>query len=196
MGFAARFGWQIEERTAALCAEIADEYPTLSIERVWAEWEHWARGAQPRAGLHALRVTTWLRHYPELAALVALQQDPEWHPEGTVWEHTGYVCDAMAAICAAESVTAEERSVLMFAALCHDLGKVTTTIVNEVRRYVSPGHAEAGAELARQFLARIDAPLSVIEQLPPLVVEHMAMIAGPLIDRPIPRPAPPPPPAP
>ena len=104
--FAARFGWRIEERTALLCRQIAGEYPTLSIERVWIEWEQWARGNQPSAGLRALVATDWVRHYPELAALIDLPQDPAWHPEGDVWTHTGYVCDAMAATCMAEGVTA------------------------------------------------------------------------------------------
>ena len=187
MRFAARFGWRIEAQTAALCARIADEYPTLSIERVWGEWEHWARGAQPWAGLRALQDTAWIRHYPELAGLVGLPQDPEWHPEGPAWEHTEYVCDAMAAICAAEGVTHEERLTLMFAALCHDLGKVGTTVRNEAGRCVSPGHAEAGRDLAAQFLSRIGAPHDLIRQVPPLVAEHMAMVGGPLSDRAIRR---------
>ena len=147
--FAARFGWQIEERTALLCRQIAGEYSTLSIERVWIEWEQWARGNQPSAGLRALVATDWVRHYPELAALIDLPQDPAWHPEGDVWTHTGYVCDAMAATCMAEGVTTHERQVLMFAALCHDLGKASTTVVNEAGRYVSPGHADAGRAIAR-----------------------------------------------
>jgi tRNA nucleotidyltransferase (CCA-adding enzyme) len=185
--FAARFGWRIEERTALLCRRIADEYPTLSIERVWTEWEQWAQGNQPRAGLHALAATDWVRHYPELAALIDLPQDPTWHPEGDVWTHTGYVCDAMAATCMAEQVTANERLALMFAALCHDLGKATTTAVNEAGRYVSPGHAEVGKALAERFLARIGAPVSLRERVPPLVAEHMALLNGPLTDRAIRR---------
>jgi len=185
--FAARFGWQIEERTALLCRRIADDYPTLSLERVWIEWEQWARGNHPSAGLRALAVADWVRHYPELAMLIDLPQDPAWHPEGSVWTHTGYVCDAMAAICVAERVAADERIVLMLAALCHDLGKATTTVVNDAGRHVSRGHAEAGRALAEQFLARIGAPLSLHEQAPPLVAEHMALLNGPLTDRAIRR---------
>jgi tRNA nucleotidyltransferase (CCA-adding enzyme) len=185
--FAARFGWRIEERTALLCRSIAGEYPTLSIERVWIEWEQWARGNQPSAGLRALAATGWVRHYPPLAALIGLPQDPAWHPEGDVWIHTGYVCDAMAATCFAEQVTADERRTLMFAALCHDLGKAATTVVNEAGRYVSPGHAEAGRALAAQFLAAIGAPIDLRERVPPLVAEHMALLDGPLTDRAIRR---------
>ncbi|MGI8856758.1 MAG: CCA tRNA nucleotidyltransferase [Thermomicrobiales bacterium] len=185
--FAARFGWQIEERTALLCRQIADEYPALSIERVWTEWEQWARGNQPGAGLRALAVTGWIRHYPELAALIDLPQDPTWHPEGDVLVHTGYVCDAMAALCVAEQATTHERLALMFAALCHDLGKATTTVVNETGRLVSPGHAESGTALAERFLTRIGAPVSLHERVPPLVAEHMALLNGPLTDRAIRR---------
>lgn len=185
--FAARFDWRIEGQTALLCQHIADQYGTISIERVWAEWEHWARGNHPSAGLRALRATDWARQYPELAALIDLPQDPEWHPEGTAWTHTGYVCDAMAAICVAEQVIGEERLILMFAALCHDLGKATTTVVNEAGRYVSPGHAEVGRGLAERFLTRIGAPGYLHEQVPPLVAEHMALLDGPLTDRAIRR---------
>lgn len=185
--FAARFGWRIEERTALLCRRIADEYPTLSIERVWIEWEQWARGNRPRAGLRALAATDWVRHYPELAALRDLPQDPARHPEGSVWAHTGYACDAMAAICVAEQVTAHERLVLMFAALCHDLGKGTTTVADEGGRSASADHAEAGRALADEFLARIGAPASLRAQAPLLVAEHTALREGPLTDRSIRR---------
>jgi tRNA nucleotidyltransferase (CCA-adding enzyme) len=185
--FAARFGWRIEEHTALLCRSIAGEYPTLSIERVWIVGDLWARANQPRAGLRALAATGWVRHYQALAALIDLPQDPTWHPEGDVWAHTGYVCDAMAATCLAERVTTDERLTLMFAALCHDLGKATTTVVNEAARYVSPGHAEAGRASAAEFLAAIGAPIDLRERVPPLVAEHMALLDGPLTDRAIRR---------
>lgn len=60
----------------------------------------------------------------------------------------------------------------MFAALCHDLGKATTT---ELRhgRWTAHGHCEAGVPLTRSFLESIGCPECVIAEVEPLVQEHL-----------------------
>ena len=72
----------------------------------------------------------------------------------------------------------EQRVIVMLAALCHDLGKPTTTFVNDAGRTVSPGHAEAGDAPTREFLALINAPERYVAPVTALVREHMAGVSG------------------
>jgi tRNA nucleotidyltransferase (CCA-adding enzyme) len=177
MQFAARFDMQLAPETAALGRALLPEAPTLAHERVWGEWQKWAlKGRRPAAGLRVLAETGWLSLYPELVALVGCPQDPTWHPEGQVFTHTLYVCDAAAEIAVRDRLADDERAVLLFAALCHDLGKPATTIVGEDGRIRSPGHAQAGLELTQALLRRIGCPRAIAAPIVPLVREHMAHI--------------------
>lgn len=174
--FAARFNLKMDKITASLCSGLRNEYKDLPKERIWGEWEKWAvKGKVPSAGLQVLEDTNWLELYPELFNLVLTQQDPEHHPEGGVFSHTKYVCDEAAAIADRENLDDRDRMILMFAALCHDLGKPATTVF-ENGRWKSPAHAQEGERPTITFLASIGAPLWLIEQVVPLVKEHMAHV--------------------
>ena len=50
--------------------------------------------------------------------------------------------------------TTDENLILSYAALCHDLGKVSTTILKD-GVLKSPGHAEAGVPYTSALLKRI-----------------------------------------
>lgn len=174
MQFAARFGLRIDPETADLCRSLRGEYPTLSRERVWGEWEKWARkGAHPSNGLDVLVQTGWVELYPALNAMINTPQDPIQHPEGDVWAHTKLVCDRAAEIAKRDGIEGEERVVLMLAALCHDMGKPAVTTCRD-GRVVSPGHAQAGVTIAAEFLRQIGAPAAIIERVCALVGEHMS----------------------
>ena len=178
MQFAARFDRTIESETAELARLLRVEYEALARERVWGEWQKWAtRGRFPSSGLRVLEASGWLDLYPELAALPGVPQDSEWHPEGDVWTHTQLVCDAAARIADRDELDEFERTVLMFAALCHDLGKATTTAFVD-GRWRAYGHCEAGVPLSRSFLESIGCAESVIEVIEPLVAEHLVHAAS------------------
>ena len=93
---------------------------------------------------------------------------------GDVWTHTLQVCNAAARIAARDRLGGEERVVLLFAALCHDLGKPATTEVGEDGRIRSPGHARAGVAPTEALLRRIGCPRAIVEQVVMLVDTHMA----------------------
>jgi tRNA nucleotidyltransferase (CCA-adding enzyme) len=172
--FCGRFDLVAAHETVEVCRSLRPEAYTLARERVWDEWYKWAsRSVNPVAGLVFLRVTGWLYLYPELAALLGVEQDETWHPEGSAWRHTCLAVEAANRIATREGLYAEDRAVLVFAALLHDVGKAVTTTVKD-GRIVSPGHAEAGAPLAAQFLGRIGAPAWLIARVVPLVSEHLA----------------------
>ena len=181
--FAARFKFTVAPDTASLCRSISDTYAELPIERVWGEWDKWAaKSSQPSLGLVVLKQTGWLKHFPEIAALDGLPQEPEWHPEGDVFIHTGCCLDALAGLDSWQNGTPASRRLLSLAVLAHDFGKAGTTKQAERRgklRWTSPEHEAAGGPLAETFLRRIGAPLEVIEYVRPLVVNHLLHHDGP-----------------
>ena len=183
MQFAARFNLTIDPGTAELSRSLRQEYSSLAVERVWGEWHKWAtRSRRPSRGPELLRESGWLEFYPELAALQGVPQDPEWHPEGDVWMHTMHVCDAAAVIAERDQLNDFDRSVLLFSALCHDLGKPATTEFVD-SRWRAHGHCEAGVVPTRRFLERIGCPESLIEVIEPLVAEHLAHVQGNMTPR-------------
>ncbi|MCP4500934.1 MAG: HD domain-containing protein [Deltaproteobacteria bacterium] len=172
--FAARFSMQLTSETLKKCRSIEPELASLPKERLWEEWKKLLlRSERPSVGLEVMRSTLALHLFPELEALIGCEQDELWHPEGDVWVHTLLVTDEAARICRDENVQDDdERMLILLGALCHDLGKPHTTkfIDGHIR---SRGHESEGEAPTRSFLTRIGASLDVIEQVVPLVKEHL-----------------------
>ena len=192
MQLAARFDLTLDPGTAALCRSIAPTFAELPVERVWHEWEKWAeKSATPSLGLRVLTETGWLAHFPEIAALSGCPQDPEWHPEGDVFTHTGHCCDALARDPEWLASPPRRRRLLMFAVLLHDVGKPSCTkqelkptrtppppgssipAPGSLLRWTSPGHEPAGVPIAEAFIRRIGAPHDHAPAITPLVANHM-----------------------
>jgi len=178
MQFACRFNLTIDPATAVECRAIAHEYSTLAQERVAEEFMKWAvKSSYPGRIAEYLVATGWMVHFPEIANLIAVPQDPEWHPEGDVGIHTMYVVDAAARIAVRDSLEGDERAVLLFAALTHDFAKPDTTALRErngALRWTAHGHEAAGGPLARAFLERIGIKPAIVDQVVPLVENHLA----------------------
>ncbi len=168
MQFIARLELEPDPETEALCSGI--DWSDLSVERVFEEWRKMLLGGvEIGRALRFLRTVGWLRAYPELEALVGCEQDPEWHPEGDVWTHTGHVLDAFAR----ERLDDEEEDLVVgLACLCHDLGKPSTTrfVDGRVR---SRGHEAAGEGPTRTLLARLTKRTHLVDDVAPLVVDHL-----------------------
>jgi tRNA nucleotidyltransferase (CCA-adding enzyme) len=175
---AARFDFTLAAETVALCRSIAGTFSELPVERIWGEWEKWAtKSAKPSRGLAVLEETGWLRHFPEIAALRGVEQEPEWHPEGDVFVHTQHCLDALVSLDAWQTSAGPRRRLLTFAVLAHDFGKPSTTSRADRRgqlRWISPGHEAAGAPIAENFLRRIGAPLDLDAPMRALVANHLA----------------------
>ncbi|NDV63504.1 HD domain-containing protein [Puniceicoccales bacterium CK1056] len=168
MQFAARIPATVCRETTDLCKNLTPE--GLSPERYFAEWEKLLlEGKSPSAGLHFLEECRWLQYFPELAAMSGCPQDPEWHPEGDVYEHTLHCLDAFAR---ERSGNREEDLIVGFAVLCHDMGKPSTTklIDGHLRSY---GHETAGLKPARAFMKRLNLATKLAEQVLPLIKCHM-----------------------
>lgn len=166
---AARLDASIHPGTAALARTLScDELPA---ERVLDEWKKLLLlGTTPSRGLQVLVDTGWIEAFPELDALRGCPQDPEWHPEGDVFVHTGFVLDHFAG----ERVGDEQEDLTVgFAALCHDFGKPATTDFTE-GRWRSPAHDTAGVAPAKAFLDRMGVPRAIRDQVLLLVRHHLA----------------------
>jgi tRNA nucleotidyltransferase (CCA-adding enzyme) len=182
MQLAGRFGLSLAPESAELCRSITGAFNELPVERIWGEWDKWAvKSVVPSKGITVLEQTGWLAHFPEIAAMAGVPQEPAWHPEGDVLTHTKLCLDALARLPEWRQSDPVSRRTLMLAVLAHDFGKPSTTVRVErhgAPRWMSPGHEEAGGPLAETFLRRIGAPLQLIDWVRPLVVHHLAHHRG------------------
>jgi len=142
---------------------------TLPPERIFGELSKMLMGAKPSLGLRFLLHTGWIRFLPEVAALVGVPQDPQWHPEGDVWTHVLMSLDEAAALRTGDS---HRDLVLMLGVLCHDFGKAVTTRCLD-GRIRSIGHSEAGGALTAQFLTRLTRDRSITAGVEKLARWHL-----------------------
>lgn len=175
MQFQGRFGFRIDSETMRLmnnmvAFDMLDELPT---ERISEEWMKWAtKSNYPELILYFLHEVDL--HSGWSRKLITTPQDPIWHPEGTVFTHTVEVLRAAGEIARREGLEGDDKAVLLFAALTHDLGKITTTKRNEEGRLTAHGHEGESAVMAEEFLTSIGIKRSIIDRVVPLVANHLA----------------------
>jgi tRNA nucleotidyltransferase (CCA-adding enzyme) len=92
------------------------------------------------------------------------------------------VVDEAARLAKERGLQGQEKVVLLFAALCHDLGKPLTTVVLDDGKVVCPKHGESGVEPSMFFLNRIGAPKWLKKAVAPLVKEHVVHFSTKLTD--------------
>lgn len=87
--FAARFKFQIEPKTWEAIRAGAAMIRTVSAERIRDELNRIFTVPKPEKGLDLLDQSGLLVHVlPDIAALHGVEQPPQFHPEGDVFEHT------------------------------------------------------------------------------------------------------------
>ncbi len=171
--FCARFGYVLAEETFSLCHRMVEMgmLEQLPKERVYLEFKKLLlKSPKPSVGLELMRDLGILRYFPELDALIGVPQSPQWHPEGDVWVHTLMSVDAMAKLLGEEE---KQNLIYMFAILCHDLGKATTTTIDAEGKVRAIGHEQAGVELTTSLVSRLTQNSSIIASLLPLVEHHL-----------------------
>ncbi len=174
--FAARLKARIAPETLALCASM--DVTRLSVERILGETEKALLKAEaPSAYFRKLQAMDHLREFfPELAATIGVKQNPRFHPEGDVFEHTMLTLDEAAKL----RDRAQWPLGFMLSALLHDLGKCVATQVQEDGRITAYGHEVLGLDLVERQMRRITNHEKLIAYVKNQAELHMRpnMLAG------------------
>jgi len=140
----------------------------------------------PSQELKVLYESGWLMtHLPALHNVWEVPQDPKHHPEGCVGNHICEVLDRARLL----KIFVSDPTVYMWAALLHDVGKVSHTFwrgttgkdltfykdreMMEGERIVSYGHEYSGAKIAEETLLDIGANYIFAEEVGKIVSFHM-----------------------
>ena len=165
---AARLGFSVAQETLSLCREV--ELTALPGERVFGELQKaLLKAPAPSVFFAVLRQMNQLHGwFPEVEALVGVAQDARVHPEGDAFCHTMQVLDQAAAL----RGQAQEPLAFMLSALCHDLGKPSTTR-RDGDRIRSIGHERAGVPLAQALLGRMTGERRLHAYVTSMTLLHM-----------------------
>ena len=142
-----------------------DKLPLLG-ERAGVRADHATNYSPAARGLVLLRDSGLLEHIlPELAATVGCDQSPDFHPEGSVFNH---LCLML------EKMPPDAPALLPWAVLLHDIAKPVTAehdpATGKIHFY---GHEKVGADMAEDILRRLKFPNQQIEEIAACVRHHM-----------------------
>lgn len=164
--FAAQLDFEIEPNTLAAVQTHAAKIKLISAERIRDELLKLFRPPHASRGLELLRVSGLLEHVlPEIAATIACEQSPDFHPEGTVFNHLRLML---------QQLPPNADPLLSWAVLLHDVAKPLTASrdarTGSIHFYE---HEKLGATLAEQILERLRFPRKQIEAVATAVRHHM-----------------------
>lgn len=165
--FTATLGFTLAPATAEAIREIAPLIVKVSAERIRDELSRLLTEArQAGQALVMLRDLHLLGAIlPEVAAMTGVQQPPEFHPEGDVFEHTVMMLNGL------HSADVQ----LAWAALLHDVGKPPTAQLKE-GRWRFERHAAVGADTVRTILTRLRFSSDDIAAITFMVGNHMRFV--------------------
>ena len=167
--FAARFanfGFKIAPETLDMMRSmvVAGETDALVAERVWGELTGALLSNSPQVFFSVLRDIGALHSVlPEIDELFDVPQTATYHQEGDVGIHTLMVVEQAAALAKAAypddgTQTGENRQsriAIVFASLCHDLGKALT---RGQPNHSHHGHEKVGVEPVKALCKRLHVP--------------------------------------
>lgn len=169
--FVARYELTCDQNLLVLCRKMIEQgaLEELPKERIFEEFKKlFLLSERPSIGMQLLQEIGGLQFFTPLDRLETTPQDPQSHPEGSVWNHMLIALDTMASMRRGKW---QEDMVLMLSALLHDIGKPETTITVE-GVLNAPKHAEIGVGIARDWLNRITEDKNLIARVLPLIRYH------------------------
>jgi poly(A) polymerase len=164
--FAAQLDFEIEAATFAALKTNAAQVTTVSAERIREELLKLFRPPHAARGLDLLHESGLLPHIlPEIAAASAVEQSPDFHPEGSLYNHLRKMLVLL---------PDGAPPSLPWAVLLHDVGKIKTAErdpgTGTIHFY---GHEKVGAEMAESILERLRFPRKQIDDIVTCVRNHM-----------------------
>lgn len=168
--FAARFGFDIAPETKSLMKSM--DLTALSKERIYGELQKaLLKADRPSVFFDTLRDVNQLEPwFHEVNDLIGCRQNEKFHPEGDVYNHTMQVLDEAARL----KSDAKQPEFFMVSALCHDMGKPSTTLVDENGIVHSYGHEVEGKDVAEQFLKHLNNDVSLSKYVCNMCELHMS----------------------
>ena len=166
--FSARFGFEIAPETIELCKDIDTHY--LSNERVFEELKKaLLKSDKPSIFFERLREMDQLYNYFKyIGDLIDVPQNPKYHGEGDVWNHTMLVLDE----------AAKRRDKVnyplgfMMSALCHDIGKAMCT-ENNGDKIMALEHETVGATYIAIWLTHFVKEIRLVKYVVNMTELHM-----------------------
>lgn len=163
--FATQLDYEIEPATFAAVRDHASEIRNVSAERVRDELCKLFSPPHAARGLDLLLESGLLEYIlPELIATVDCAQSPEFHPEGSVFNHIRLMLSLM---------LVGSPPQLPWSILLHDIAKPVTRSVGKDGRVQFYGHEKIGSEIAREILKRLRFTNTDIEAIVQTVYYHM-----------------------
>jgi len=160
--FAARLNFTIETETLKAIQQLASSICKISAERIRDELVRILTEGGAQYGFELLDATGLLAHLlPEVKAFQGVEQPPEYHPEGDVWNHVLLMLGELH----------NPSPTLALGVLLHDVGKPPTFRIAERIRF--DGHAEVGAKMTEKRLCQLRLPHDEVEHVTSLVANHM-----------------------
>jgi poly(A) polymerase len=162
--FAARLLFEIEPKTWDAIRADAHLIRTVSAERIRDELNRIFTVNKPERGLDLLDQSGLLAHVlPDIAAMHGVEQPPQFHPEGDVYEHVRLML----------SKIEEPNLDLALGILLHDVGKKPTSKTDEYGRIRFNEHESVGANMAEEIMTGLRYDNKKIETVRELVQHHM-----------------------
>ncbi|MFM2295247.1 MAG: hypothetical protein RLZZ350_1660, partial [Verrucomicrobiota bacterium] len=163
--FAAQLDFEIERATFAAVQTLAPKIKLIAIERVRDELVKLFAPPHAARGLDLLRASGLLPHvFPELVATIDCEQSPDFHPEGSVFNHIRLML---------AQLPADAPSSLAWAVLLHDIAKPVTQTRDEATGKIHfYEHEKIGAVMAEEILTRLRFPNQFIEEVVTCVKFH------------------------
>jgi poly(A) polymerase len=190
--FAAQLGFEIEPQTLAAVRSLASKIELISAERIRDELiklfspptfgvppsggktrlvSEPPEGGTPNSTPAARGLVLLLKSgllpgvLPEVIATLACEQSPDFHPEGTVFEHIRLML---------EQLPPGAHPSLPWAVILHDIAKPATAELDPATGKIHfYGHEKVGAALAERILTRLRFPKKQIEEIVACVRQHM-----------------------
>jgi len=164
--FAAQLGFEIDPETFSAVQRLAPKIKAISAERIREELVKLFTPPHAARGLVLLRDSGLLLEIlPELFATISCEQSPDYHPEGSVFNHICLMLEKL-------PVDADER--LSWSVLLHDIAKPVTAekdpATGKIHFY---GHEKFGAEMAETIMRRLKFPNHDTETVVACVNHHM-----------------------